>query len=258
MGMVEQVIQLAEQTLGSDMLIFLGLALAVNLFFSISFRISDGDSFFLNFFKGLIYVAIFGGILWGYHYYFHSYPLLEAPIIIMVIIYAILSVLKDERKKKKFKKYTEEKEDKKENTDFSVSSYWVSFAVCTAMYIAIETGTIPIKSDVAQLIVGYFVGIIVYLAYLKYRTSKLVHDFSLNKKEFRNALFMSLFAQWGLVLAMMLPGFGIHVPVQHQNDDDVFYQNCTDARAQGAAPVYKNDPGYYPALDRDGDGIGCE
>lgn len=36
------------------------------------------------------------------------------------------------------------------------------------------------------------------------------------------------------------------------------YRNCTEARAAGAAPVRRNDPGYGPHLDRDNDGIGCE
>lgn len=36
------------------------------------------------------------------------------------------------------------------------------------------------------------------------------------------------------------------------------YKNCTEARAAGAAPVRRGEPGYGPHLDRDGDGIGCE
>lgn len=36
------------------------------------------------------------------------------------------------------------------------------------------------------------------------------------------------------------------------------FANCTAARAAGAAPVRRGDPGYAPKLDRDGDGIGCE
>lgn len=36
------------------------------------------------------------------------------------------------------------------------------------------------------------------------------------------------------------------------------FRNCTEARAAGAAPVYRGTPGYGPHLDRDGDGIGCE
>ena len=36
------------------------------------------------------------------------------------------------------------------------------------------------------------------------------------------------------------------------------YRNCTAARAAGAAPVYRGEPGYGRHLDRDNDGIGCE
>lgn len=36
------------------------------------------------------------------------------------------------------------------------------------------------------------------------------------------------------------------------------YRNCSEARAAGAAPVRRGDPGYSPKFDRDGDGIGCE
>lgn len=36
------------------------------------------------------------------------------------------------------------------------------------------------------------------------------------------------------------------------------YRNCTEARAAGAAPVKRTDPGYGTHLDRDGDGVGCE
>lgn len=38
----------------------------------------------------------------------------------------------------------------------------------------------------------------------------------------------------------------------------VYYANCSAARAAGAAPVRRGDPGYAPKLDRDGDGVGCE
>jgi hypothetical protein len=36
------------------------------------------------------------------------------------------------------------------------------------------------------------------------------------------------------------------------------FANCAAARAAGAAPVRRGDPGYGPHLDRDGDGVGCE
>jgi endonuclease YncB( thermonuclease family) len=38
----------------------------------------------------------------------------------------------------------------------------------------------------------------------------------------------------------------------------VYYRNCSEARAAGAAPIYRGQPGYRPALDRDGDGVACE
>ncbi|MCE7009381.1 excalibur calcium-binding domain-containing protein [Kibdelosporangium philippinense] len=37
-----------------------------------------------------------------------------------------------------------------------------------------------------------------------------------------------------------------------------YYANCSAARAAGAAPVYRGQPGYGRHLDRDGDGVGCE
>lgn len=39
---------------------------------------------------------------------------------------------------------------------------------------------------------------------------------------------------------------------------DRAWRNCSEARAAGAAPVRRGQPGYGPHLDRDGDGIGCE
>lgn len=36
------------------------------------------------------------------------------------------------------------------------------------------------------------------------------------------------------------------------------YANCSAARAAGAAPVRRGDPGYGGHLDRDNDGVGCE
>lgn len=36
------------------------------------------------------------------------------------------------------------------------------------------------------------------------------------------------------------------------------FRNCDEARAAGAAPVRRGDPGYGPHLDRDNDGVGCE
>lgn len=51
------------------------------------------------------------------------------------------------------------------------------------------------------------------------------------------------------------------VPRAHARErasGEVYYPNCTAARAAGAAPVRRGEPGYAPHLDRDDDGIGCE
>ncbi|MFD6279228.1 excalibur calcium-binding domain-containing protein [Streptomyces sp. NPDC060209] len=41
-------------------------------------------------------------------------------------------------------------------------------------------------------------------------------------------------------------------------EPSVHYANCDAARAAGAAPVRRGDPGYAAHLDRDDDGVGCE
>ncbi len=40
--------------------------------------------------------------------------------------------------------------------------------------------------------------------------------------------------------------------------EDVYYANCTEARAAGVAPLYEGEPGYRIAMDGDRDGIACE
>jgi hypothetical protein len=37
-----------------------------------------------------------------------------------------------------------------------------------------------------------------------------------------------------------------------------FYRVCEDARRAGVAPLFRGQPGYRDALDRDGDGVACE
>ena len=38
----------------------------------------------------------------------------------------------------------------------------------------------------------------------------------------------------------------------------VYYKNCAAARAAGAAPIHRGQPGYRSELDRDNDGVACE
>jgi len=39
---------------------------------------------------------------------------------------------------------------------------------------------------------------------------------------------------------------------------NVYFSGCRAARAAGAAPMYRGDPGYRPEMDGDNDGIACE
>ncbi|WP_404979369.1 excalibur calcium-binding domain-containing protein [Candidatus Nanosynbacter lyticus] len=43
-----------------------------------------------------------------------------------------------------------------------------------------------------------------------------------------------------------------------ESEDDVYYANCSEARADGAESIREGEPGYREELDRDGDGIACE
>ena len=38
----------------------------------------------------------------------------------------------------------------------------------------------------------------------------------------------------------------------------VYYRNYAEARAAGAVPIYRGQPGYRIGMDGDGDGIACE
>jgi hypothetical protein len=45
----------------------------------------------------------------------------------------------------------------------------------------------------------------------------------------------------------------------HPTQRDVaYFPNCSAARAAGAAPIARGEPGYRAPLDRDGDGVACE
>ncbi|WP_309322972.1 excalibur calcium-binding domain-containing protein [Actinomyces stomatis] len=53
-------------------------------------------------------------------------------------------------------------------------------------------------------------------------------------------------------------GGGAAAPAPEPKQEITYYDNCTAARAVGAAPLYRGEPGYRPGLDRDKDGIACE
>lgn len=46
--------------------------------------------------------------------------------------------------------------------------------------------------------------------------------------------------------------------ISHPAPSGITYRSCNEARAAGAAPLYRGQPGYRPEMDGDGDGIACE
>ncbi|RJQ76109.1 excinuclease ABC subunit C [Pseudonocardiaceae bacterium YIM PH 21723] len=47
-------------------------------------------------------------------------------------------------------------------------------------------------------------------------------------------------------------------PAPAPQGGSAYYANCTAAKQAGAAPLYRGQPGYRAALDRDNDGVACE
>lgn len=58
-----------------------------------------------------------------------------------------------------------------------------------------------------------------------------------------------------IVFAALVPAAGFAPAIASASPP---YKNCSEARADGAAPIHKGDPGYSSKLDRDGDGVACE
>ena len=54
------------------------------------------------------------------------------------------------------------------------------------------------------------------------------------------------------------PAPAVQAPAEPAPVQNAYYENCSAVRAAGAAPLYRDDPGYASKLDRDGDGIACE
>jgi len=54
------------------------------------------------------------------------------------------------------------------------------------------------------------------------------------------------------------PATGARQSLARPKPSGVYYRGCNEARAAGAAPIYRGQPGYRPEMDGDGDGIACE
>jgi hypothetical protein len=63
------------------------------------------------------------------------------------------------------------------------------------------------------------------------------------------------------VLLKNTPPSGITASIvvpNEQSEPSVYYRDCNEAWAAGAAPIYKGEPGYELRFDGDNDGIACE
>ncbi|MEU0539209.1 excalibur calcium-binding domain-containing protein [Nocardia sp. NPDC005978] len=67
---------------------------------------------------------------------------------------------------------------------------------------------------------------------------------------------MKKFLTWFGVIAIVFAA--VLLGTKSAQADEVYYKNCAAARAAGAAPILRDEPGYRPALDRDNDGVACE
>lgn len=62
----------------------------------------------------------------------------------------------------------------------------------------------------------------------------------------------------GIPATRQLSALRMPAAQREQVETSAYYRNCAEARSDGAAPMYRGQPGYREALDGDGDGIACE
>ncbi|MFP3714499.1 DUF1524 domain-containing protein [Puerhibacterium sp. TATVAM-FAB25] len=58
--------------------------------------------------------------------------------------------------------------------------------------------------------------------------------------------------------ASAAPSSAAPSPAAPAEEPAVSYAGCSEARAAGAAPLHRGEPGYREAMDGDGDGVACE
>lgn len=59
---------------------------------------------------------------------------------------------------------------------------------------------------------------------------------------------------WGILAISQISPWPLGITFRHI----AAANNCATARAVGLAPALRGEPGYWPWLDRDHDGIACE
>lgn len=61
-----------------------------------------------------------------------------------------------------------------------------------------------------------------------------------------------------LAFVFFLVGMAVTNWASLRRELPTYYPNCSWARASGAAPISRGEPGYRSALDADDDGVACE
>lgn len=74
------------------------------------------------------------------------------------------------------------------------------------------------------------------------------------------ALALVAFIAWSEASHLKAAWTTVATPAQQaaQIEQSVYFSNCAEARAAGAAPISRGEPGYRDGLDGDSDGVACE
>lgn len=93
-------------------------------------------------------------------------------------------------------------------------------------------------------------------------------NWSRQRRETRGEFIAGALTLWAAVAAAIWFGLPQVVAVSQRMamtpeqraavEQSVYYRNCDAARAAGAAPIYRGQPGYREQMDGDSDGIACE
>ncbi len=146
-------------------------------------------------------------------------------------------------------------------TDFSMQSFWAACIASALCHLGFETGLVGVQENGARGIISVLVSILVGFGYWWYQLSKVMEKPSFDGNDVLSIILGSFMAQWAgvaIIFLSMLLGAGVEPVDKTDMNVPLFYKNCDEARVYGAIPVYEEDPGYHPGLDRDGDGVGCE
>jgi hypothetical protein len=89
-----------------------------------------------------------------------------------------------------------------------------------------------------------------------------LYDLASRRRHHANRRWRDILAMMAAVIVAVVVWSSLHGAAggvhAGPNSISVYYRNCDAARAAGAAPMLRGEPGYRPGLDADSDGIACE